>query len=142
MSYWDGHDPGLAILPAVQVPNLTVILGAFAPGDLPGGTLTLGVYQVVSGGPADDEPRLVSAEFAQPGSAGIALVADMDHPLLPPLDALGKQLGRLPPAMAGQGTALVHQRMAARVEGPCIPAIITVSHCMPGTNTGRPPGGL
>ena len=47
-----------------------MVLGTFAAGDLQGRTLTLSVSQVVAGGPAHDEPQLVSAQFPEPGRAG------------------------------------------------------------------------
>ena len=77
MLYWDGHDAGFAVLPAVQVPDQPMLLGGFAPGDLPIGTLALGENQVVVGGPADDEPQLVFAQFLEPGSSGVALVVNL-----------------------------------------------------------------
>ena len=50
----------------LQVPDLPVVLGAFAPGDLPSGTLALGVGQP-AGGPAHDEPQPVPAQLPEPG---------------------------------------------------------------------------
>ena len=95
-------DAGLAVLAAVQVPDLTVVLGAFAPWDMPGGTLAFVIGQVVAGGPAQDEPQLMSAQFPEPGSAGESPVEDVDHPPLPPLGALREQGCGLLPAVAGQ----------------------------------------
>ena len=83
MSHWDGHDAGFAILASVQVPDLAVVLGAFATGDLPGGALTPGIGQVIAGGPAHDEAHLVFGQFLEPGCASEAPVEDMDHASLP-----------------------------------------------------------
>lgn len=80
MVHWYSYYAGFAILPAVQVPDQPMVLGGFAPGDLPRGTSALGVDQVVSGGPADDEPQLVFAQFLEPGGAGVDPVEDVDQP--------------------------------------------------------------
>ena len=105
MVYWSGHDTGFAILSTVAVPDLAIVKGAFAPGDLPGWALALVVSEVVAGRPADDETRLAPGQFPEPGGASETPIKDMDHLLLPALGALGQQHSRLLSAVAGQGAA-------------------------------------
>ncbi len=104
--YWHGQDAGFAVLSTVVVPDHAVVLGAFASEDLPWETLLAqGIHQAMAGRSAHNEAELTLGQFLQPGSASVAPIKKVDHPLLPTLGASGQQCGGLRSPVAGQGAS-------------------------------------
>ena len=93
-------------------------------------SLALFVGQAVAGGPAHDEPQPVPAQFSEPGCSGESGRTG------PPVSATRRRTGKAGMWSAPVGNfnlpRLVHQRMAARAGGPCIPG-----RCRPGTQSSR-----
>ena len=71
---------GCAVLSAVVVLGHAVVLGAFAPGDLPGETFPAwGSHQAMTGRPAHNEAESMLGQFLKEGNAGVAPIKEVDH---------------------------------------------------------------